>query len=422
MLNKGQQKALDRALTTNEHLTISGPAGSGKSFLTKHLIEGLKKKMKRFALAAPTHQAKIVLANMSGEDACTIHSLMKIHPDTYEDQRMFAQADVPDLSDLDVLVIDEASMYDDDLVNIMLNTLPKKCRIVAIGDKDQIQPVRHDDGHLSPLFDLFECVYLDEIVRQAADNPLIQVATEIREGGWFRTNWDKENTCGMFHIPDSMKLINQFLKVIKSPEDLLDYRMFAFTNKNVDLLNGYIRQHVYGTDEPFVKGEYLVLQQPVSKSNGKFSEIIMNNGEIVRIKNKPEPMLFALSLPRMETEHVEVAFLEVVQEEGDIQEMCVLWGEEAEKTFGRFMFRASNEYKGLAASRNRKMMWQAFWQLKDKMVDSKSLGASTLHKAQGITIKGAAIYTADLDYADFHLRKQLAYVGSTRAEKWCLFY
>ncbi|CAL9959367.1 Dda-like helicase [Vibrio phage D479] len=422
MLNEGQQNALDRALETSEHLTISGPAGSGKSFLTKYIIEGLKAKMKRFALAAPTHQAKIVLAGMSGEDACTIHSLLKIHPDTYEDQRMFEQSEVPDLAGLDVLLIDEASMYDDDLVNIMLNTLPKSCRIIAIGDKDQIQPVRHADGHLSPLFDLFECVYLDEIVRQAANNPLIQVATEIREGGWFRTNWDRATKCGMFHIPDSMKMINQFLKVIKTPEDLLNYRMFAFTNKNVDILNGFIRQHVYKTDLPFVDGEYLVLQQPVSKTNGKFSEIVLNNGEIVRIINEPEPVLFALTLPRMETEHVEVAFLEVEQEEGDIQEVCVLWGEEAEKTFGRFMFRASNEYKGLAASRNRKMMWQAFWALKDRMVDTKSLGASTLHKAQGITIKGAAIYTADLDYADPCLRKQLAYVGSTRAEKWCLFY
>lgn len=428
MLNEGQQRAYDRAMETDDHLTITGPAGSGKTFLTKYILDGLDAKMKRVVICAPTHQAKIVLTEMSGREAITIHSLLRINPETYEDQMEFTQSEIPDLSEVDVIVIDEASMIDDDLFKILLDCIPSNLRVLGIGDKEQLQPVRHLDGHISPMFNEFESVELTEVVRQAAGNPLIQVATEIREGGDLRHNWCKDTKRGVYHVKNSMALIEAFKRVVHTPEDLLDYRMFAFTNNNVDILNGYIRTHVYKTTEPFVMGEYFVMQAPVVKKDGKFVETLLQNGEIVKIVSDPEREAMALKLPRMEVGACEVARMTVerldprIPDEKKYVEITCFWDEKAEKTFGRYLFYAANEYRGLARSKTRNMLWDLYWELKGRISVTKSLGASTIHKAQGVTLKGCCLYAADFHYAGPAQQRQLKYVGSTRGSDWCLYY
>ena len=102
-LTEVQQNSFNAALeamkTTGQHITINGPAGTGKTTLTKFLINHLVRTGESgIMLAAPTHQAKKVLSKLAGMEAQTIHSLLKINPTTYEDATLFEQSDVPDLS------------------------------------------------------------------------------------------------------------------------------------------------------------------------------------------------------------------------------------------------------------------------------------------------------------------------------------
>lgn len=424
-LTNGQSVALDKALTTRKHLIIKGPAGCGKSYLSKSILDGLGMRM-GIALSAPTHQAKKILSKMAGMEANTLHSLLRIHPDTYEDVRTFQQNKKGlDLSALRVLFIDEVSMLDDELTDITLKSIPKTCRIIGIGDEFQIQPVKHLPGVISPVFTdpRFDTVELTEIVRQAAENPMIIVATEIRHGGWFRPLFDQTTKMGIIKAPSRIKLLDTYLrKVGDNAEFSEDYRLMAYTNNVIDTMNRFVRKQIYNTYEPFWLGEKLVMQEPVVLDIDGSVETLLNNGEVVTIK-KIEPRTAHLNLPLVGKLSIEVADLVVIGDEEMDVNITVLWGESEEERFFKYMDKAASEYKSTGSGIAQKKMWSAWWDVKNTYVSTKPIFACTLHKSQGSTFKGAFIHTPDIiSHAPHEIATQLAYVGSTRAQQFCVYY
>lgn len=436
-LTKCQQRAIDAVLESRKHITISGPAGSGKSFLTKHLISVLGDRL-GIALCAPTHGAKLVLSKMAGINATTIHSLFKIHPETYEDVKVFNQSKAPDLSKIRYLLIDEGSMIDDDLLEIVMNCIPHSCQVIVIGDKHQVQPVRHEPGRISSVFTdpRFRLVELTEIVRQKADNPIIEVATGIRQGGWFKSNWNREQKCGVLHVSSITKVMEKILSKVNCPEDLLDYRLLAYTNKVVDKMNSVVRRHVYNTDQPYIDNEYLIMQQPVSRETeigGETQvEIIINNGEIVKIKSGSiRPFTMQIDLPLVESFDVEAANMTVITDDelnpgafdGAEYDITVVWDAESQAALNSALASAAAQYRSLSVRKKKgeKGNWDYFWDIKGRFAETKTLGASTIHKCQGTTVKGCGIYTGDMNGATEDIQTQLAYVACTRATDWVLF-
>ena len=440
-LNPCQEKALKRAIETDKHLTIKGPAGSGKSYLTKALIEALDDKL-GIALVTPTHAAKNILTEMSGKDATTIHSLFKIHPSTYEDVKTFTQSDDIDISEIRILVIDEASMVDDDLLGIILKTISKQCRIIAIGDYAQLQPIKHEDGVLSSLFSkyerkaryvdasgkeyqevietiVFEQVELKTIQRQSA-GPLLDIANDVRVGKPLRTEWDKEKKIGVYEVNSINTMLNVLYKKLEKPEDLLKYRALAFTNDIVNKINEKIRKHVYNTTEPFVDNEYLVLQEPVMEGEGKTQVVVLNNGEIVTIiPNTIVRSNESVGLPNAYNVEIEIATMNVLTDEGKHITIEVVWDLASKDLLDELYRDAAAVYK---SSSYNKTSWKRFWELKSRFADTKPLGASTVHKSQGATVTGVVFYTQDMMYASETLTRQLLYVGVTRATDWVFYY
>ena len=160
MLNEGQKATFNRVVERIKagrggHITINGPAGTGKTTMTKFIINYLiSNGVSGVMLAAPTHGAKRVLSKLAGMAANTIHSILKINPTTYEENMLFEQKEVPDMAKCRVLICDEASMYDRKLFQIIMATIPSWCLIIAIGDKSQIRPVEPGSTvpALSPFF------------------------------------------------------------------------------------------------------------------------------------------------------------------------------------------------------------------------------------------------------------------------------
>lgn len=415
-LSTCQQKVVEKFKNHKGHMTIRGPAGVGKSFITKYLIESCEDKNGIF-LATPTHQAKIVLSKMSGLPVSTLHSLLKIHPQTYEEVRTFEQNGTPELDDCRLLFIDEASMVDNDLFEILMRSIHPYCRIVAIGDKEQLQPVKHDPGVLSPFFSdkRFEQVSMETILRQAADNPIIQVATGIRNGGELY-HLTKEGK-GVFQLPSLAVYMKLFFNKVKKPDDLLDYRMLAFTNDVVDKCNEAIRDQIYKTDYPFLVGEYLVLQQPVVlKEKFKGLEVVdtlFNNGQIVQIESI-EREVYQLNLPLVHKRPVNAYNLKCRDlETNEVKPMKVLAGIDDKIELQDYLNTAATMYKE-SSSKYKKAMWGQFWALKDMFAETKPLGSNTVHKSQGTTLKGVLYYTRDKSYTDMLIQRQLDYVACTR--------
>lgn len=417
MLSPCQEKVVEVFKQSRGHMTIRGPAGVGKTYITKYLIDSCEDKNGIF-LATPTHQAKIVLSKMTNMGVSTLHSLLKIHPQTYEEVRTFEQSEDPELQECRILFVDEASMVDDDLFEILMKSIPPHCRIIAIGDKEQLQPVKHSPGVLSPFFsdDRFTQVEMSTILRQAADNPIIQVATGIRQGGSLY-HLVKEGK-GVFELNSAPMMFKVFFNKVKKPDDLLDYRFLAFTNDTVNKSNKVIRDEIYKTEKPYTEGEYLVMQAPVViKEKFKGFEAVntlFNNGQTVQIDSIKSQFGTVLKLPFVHNETVDMYILNCRDlETNEIKPISVLAGVDDEIKLQSFLNTAAQSYKQMKGKHIR-TMWKQFWEMKDRFAETKPLGANTVHKAQGITVKGIVYYTQDKSYADLVIQRQLDYVATTR--------
>lgn len=153
---------------------VFGYAGTGKTTLARHFAEGLDG---RVLYMAYTGKAAMVMRKNGCAGALTIHATIysvDFNPET--GVRKFVLKDVDELSDAALFIVDECSMVDQDIGRDMLSFgVP----ILVLGDPAQLPPVK-GGGFFT---DADPDVMLTEIHRQAAENPIVQMATTIREGG-----------------------------------------------------------------------------------------------------------------------------------------------------------------------------------------------------------------------------------------------
>lgn len=432
-----QQNGLFKIQMSSKHIVICGPAGTGKTFLLRCLLDAIGPN-KSIAYCAPTHQAKQVLAESVQEEAYTIHSILKIHPETYEDEVSFKQSEVPDLNDLDILVVDEVSMLDGHLFSIMLKSIPMKCRIIGLGDPYQIQPVKNEPGIISPIFmdERFDRVILSEIVRQSKGNPIIEVATDIRKNGVSVYEYKSDEPgIGVFKHSTLKTFMKKYFEHVKCAEDMLKYKIMAYTNDDVDKFNGLIRQHIYKTNCVVIEGEYIIPQEPISQvlehKGLKFTEMKFHNGETTRVKSIKQngEILKTFSLPDLpHLDPIKIKYYNIVLEslDGNVTHpVNVIFDEESTSDLSEYLHYAAINYKRMArcgeSQYKMKKRWNAFWELRNMFKDVKGAAACTFHKSQGSTFEGAFIYTGKLQLADPKIRRQLEYVGVTRAKKFVDF-
>ena len=133
-------------------------------------------------LAAPTGRAAKRLTEVTGEDASTIHRLLEAGIDPKSGMLFFAKNQENPL-DADAVIVDEMSMVDVLLLHSLLQALPTGCRVILVGDPDQLPPV----GPGSPFSDMLRsntlpAVRLTEIFRQAQESLIVMNAHRVNRG------------------------------------------------------------------------------------------------------------------------------------------------------------------------------------------------------------------------------------------------
>ncbi len=171
-LTDEQNKAVNTALSHAVSIVAGGP-GTGKTFVVKHLIEALGKEAK-VVLAGPTGKAVMRLKELNPLAAAgTLHALLEIRPDQdffREEAYLFA----------DAIIVDECSMIDAKLLGFFLRSVPKGCRIVLLGDPNQLPPV--EAGSLfADLIGLVPTAHLTRCMRSDRAE-VLNLATAILEG------------------------------------------------------------------------------------------------------------------------------------------------------------------------------------------------------------------------------------------------
>lgn len=419
---------------SRKHILVKGQAGCGKSLLTKFVVESLVKEgIRGIILTAPTNQAKRVLSGLTGVEANTIHSILKIKPDTFEDVQVFEQSSVPKLEECQVLVCDEASFYNNKLFDILMRSVPSRCVIVAIGDEEQIRSVDPYDSHKSPFFKdpRFEVFELNEVKR--AVGVILDLAIKVRNGHWTGAgevqNADDGNE-SVSVLDDPKKILLEYMKNVKTPEDFKNNRIVAYTNKLVDSCNRAIRKRMYGKDVPdFLKDEVLVLQEPVMKkvSTGGvvIEETIFSNSELIRVLSCEYTSDF-FTLPGVSGKTMIRYWSLTVSSEDDpkntdVATFKVISEQEEQNKLNDILNNAALAYK----DRSHRPAWKDFWRLKSSFKSVKYLPACTFHKSQGSSVDNAYVFASQVDSAD-HLtqeeKKELLYVGISRARKKLYLY
>ncbi len=211
LLEPEQRDAIGQALS-QKIVVITGGPGTGKTTLLIALLKILKHAEVSFALAAPTGRAAKRMAELSGEEARTIHRLLEYNPHEGGFQR-----DEGDPIEASVIVVDEASMLDLPLFDHLLTAVAPESHLVLVGDVDQLPSV----GPGSVLRDLIDSkavpvVVLKRIFRQAGESLIVQNAHRILRGEQLTLDGDPDRRDFVFvareREEDALAVIQELVK------------------------------------------------------------------------------------------------------------------------------------------------------------------------------------------------------------------
>ena len=176
-----QRKALREAVRNHVFVLTGGP-GTGKTTTLNALIRLLEQQGDTVMLAAPTGRAAKRLSELTGKEAKTIHRLLEVDYSSDDMHPVFRKNEKNPLK-CDTLIVDEMSMVDSLLFDSMLKALSFSCRLVMVGDSDQLPSVGAGNVlHDLLASDILPSVTLNTIFRQAAESAIVTSAHDIVNG------------------------------------------------------------------------------------------------------------------------------------------------------------------------------------------------------------------------------------------------
>ncbi len=351
----GYDKLMDWALNRDGHFALQGYAGTGKSTLLNDVIEEVKARTnKPVMMLTPTHKAKTVLIRMGNPDVDTIASAFGLRPKGYKGE--YVPTLDPQTGKIVVpektaeikggyMIIDESSMINDNLLSQALEVLEElQIKAVFVGDGKQLAPVKqnHSSAFKPNFFASRNTSYasheLTMVERQATDNPLFEIYTELRnkigslqwEGsvsfglGKLRQIFDKKGKATTWFANRNDR--NEGYAVTQLESSFLDqafkyFRLDAYkkdpnntiittgTHKRVAYFNNEIRKRLYEKqhNEQIVVGEFLMPSD--TRGNQKYAD----NGSIT--SGTPMEVL-AIEEKTKSVNGVEIAILETTVRDG----------------------------------------------------------------------------------------------------------
>ncbi|MGN0447104.1 MAG: ATP-dependent RecD-like DNA helicase [Acutalibacteraceae bacterium] len=162
-------------------LVLTGGPGTGKTTALNGILALFEKQKLRVQLAAPTGRAAMRMSEVTGRKAQTIHRLLEV--EWVDGERQHFARNMQNPLEADAVIVDELSMVDTHIFACLLDALPLGCRLVLVGDSDQLPPV----GAGNVLQDiirskLIPTVALTEIFRQSMESLIVTNAHKIVKG------------------------------------------------------------------------------------------------------------------------------------------------------------------------------------------------------------------------------------------------
>lgn len=449
MFNTEQREAYEGIINfsmgvESGYKVLEGFAGTGKTFVTVRVAKALVKSNKRLLVTAPTQKAlkilrKNFLALCGGEmdtraEFRTIHSAFGLRPEIQGDgtqifKRDFTIKEIP-MDAHSILFVDEMSMLEDTLFEYVNQEVTNRgVKVVFIGDPEQIPPIGKDSSipcSESGRDNYDMKVYtLKEIVRQAAENPIIQKSIQIRENKEKvrsfedRNSQVKDGEGVQFMEQAHLSTLLHDLFVNDEFDADPDYaKVIAWTNIVVNRYNDMIRKMRYGDESVhrLVVGEMLIADQPIK--DGASNAILFNTNdemevlelvtekEVINGGTEDELILEYYAATVRDLETSKVRQIRVIHESSmELYEQIIGLLRDTAKAYPKTSWKA-------------KEAWRDFYGFIEMWAQIKYNYAITAHKSQGSTYQNAVVMEGDINKnPKLRERNRIKYTACTRPKK-----
>lgn len=162
-------------------LVLTGGPGTGKTTTLNAIIKLFENRNLKIELAAPTGRAAKRMTELTGREARTIHRMLEV--EWGENDKPYFNRNEKNPLECDVIIVDEASMIDAILFDNLLKALRLSCRIILVGDSDQLPSIGAGNilGDILAA-DIFPSIRLKKVFRQAAQSAIVNNAHAIIRG------------------------------------------------------------------------------------------------------------------------------------------------------------------------------------------------------------------------------------------------
>ena len=286
-----EQSAAIRAAFASRLSVVTGGPGTGKTATIRLICAAAKAQKASVLLVAPTGRAARRMAESSGLDASTVHSALGWIP---------GQGPTVDELETDLLIVDETSMANLELLVTLLHAVGPRTHVVLVGDADQLAPV----GAGKPFAELVEArpvpiAELTHIFRQAAGSMIVRGAHAVREGSAPSFVASESMTRDLFLIErddpraaldEVVTLVTERLPKHFGVDPLADIQVFAPVYRGalgIDALNARLRETLNPSGRPVLGGR-LRVGDKLMLSGRNLHELGLMNGTILRLLEHDE--------------------------------------------------------------------------------------------------------------------------------------
>ena len=424
-LNTGQQAAVnilvDGFLSNKQNaLTLIGEGGTGKTTCIMWAAEEWIKAGMNVLFTAPTNKAVKQLERSAREYGLkssraqfyTIAKALGLALMPSEENKRATQVRESVLGDYDILVIDEGSMVSQ--IAFFQYILPAiedhKLKVVVMGDRMQLPPVRETTSHALEHFPKLE---LTEVERFDKDSPTAQLCSALRP--YIDSGRPFTFSSSDFRV-EAVKpaaFLKECLDVFDADTDAEKVRVLAYTNARVDRINEAIRNKIYGRDAAvFEIGERIVTGAPIMFDR----EVLLSTDEECIVRNVIESSIMD-DTTGDEYRTLLVTLEPIYAEEGTIH--CHVIHPEEEARLQDALNALARDAKEPSNSRQRTYgLWSRWHTLKDLFAQLKYCYCITVHRSQGSTYETVYVDVDNiLTNKRADERRKLLYVAFSRASK-----
>ena len=434
--NYGQLNALSNpkkfALGESIMYLLTGYSGSGKTTIIQAWLRDLRADgyTGRVVFTAPTNKAANVLRGMVNQwglqvECLTCAKLLGLKPvldyETGRQRFKKSYSEESVIQDYDLVVVDEASMVNEELWGYLAEEANMFTRILFMGDPAQLPPV--NEAISLAFLEIEDKSHLSEVMRYRGS--IAAMADDIRKNlgrrsePFFSSEYTEDGSEGLF--VQELKDWNQtIVKLFSSDNYIQDpnyCRVLAYTNKRVSGLNTMIRAAIRGKNAPrFVEGDRLIAADHYSTPSP------FGGGHTTILSTSAEMEVMSVSVG-MEGRW-KVYFLDILRFEDGVQKLIPVLHEDSQNEFDR----TQKELKQQATN-GRKERWREWHENHQRFAHVDYAYALTVHKSQGSTFRNVFVDVANIltnkrrnmvqmpgqaNKVQVYERNQLLYVAMTR--------